>query len=364
MSRHRLAAAIVVTSVVTVSGIACRSPASLDGAAGDAWPARLDDAAFWSMVRGFSEPGGTFTPQGGYRSDNLVSNERSVQQVIPSLLGARRSGAYIGVGPEQNFTFITALEPVIAFVIDIRPENQTLHLLYKALAEGSTDRADFLARLFARPRPAGLTPGATPDALFAAFEAVPWSATLAQTTLEAALERLTTTHGFPLSLGEQADIAALHARFGDSGPTMRWDSTGGAWVPSYAELMADTDGGGVQRSYLASEAAFQTFRQYQLRNRIVPLIGDFGGTVTLAAVGRYLAANDTVVAVFYLSNVEAYLQDKAPRFARSVAALPWGPGGFLVRTSFRQTGHTGSRPDYRTSTMAEPVPDFIARWAN
>ncbi len=364
MSRHRLVAAIVVTSVVTVSGIACRSPASLDGPAGDDWPARLDDAAFWSMVRGFSEPGGTFTSQGGYRSDNLVSNERSVQQVIPSLLGARRSGAYLGVGPEQNFTFITALEPSIAFVIDIRRENQTLHLLYKALAEASTDRADFLSRLFARRRPAGLGRDTTPEALFAAFEALPWSATLAQTALEAALERLTTTHGFLLSVGEQTDIAALHARFGDGGPTMRWDSIGGAWIPSYAELMADTDGRGMQRSYLASEAAFQTFRRYQLRNRIVPLVGDFGGTVTLAAIGRYLAANDLAVAVFYLSNVEAYLGRNAPRFARSVAALPRGAGSFLVRTSFRQTGQTAGRPDYRTSTTAEPVQDFVARLAN
>ena len=97
MSFNRLAA-IVVTSVVTLTVSACRSSVSED--APRDWPARLDDAAFWSMVRGFSEPGGTFTSQGGYRSDNLVSNERSVQQVIPSLLGVRRSGAYIGIGPE------------------------------------------------------------------------------------------------------------------------------------------------------------------------------------------------------------------------------------------------------------------------
>ena len=73
---------------------------------------------------------------------------------------------------------------------------------------------------------------------------------------------MTTAHGFLLSQGDRADIAELYAQFGDDGPTIRWDSTGGAWIPSYAELMADTDGRGVQRSYLASEAAFQTFRRY------------------------------------------------------------------------------------------------------
>ena len=72
------------------------------------WPARLDDQQFWAMVQRFSEPDGTFSPKGGYRSDNLVSNERSLQQILPAPLQARRSGAYLGVGPEQNFTYITA----------------------------------------------------------------------------------------------------------------------------------------------------------------------------------------------------------------------------------------------------------------
>ena len=364
MRRLQPVAAIVATSVVALTVLGCQSHRSLEGAAED-WPAHLDDAAFWAMVRGFSEPGATFTPVGGYRSDNLVSNERSLQHVIPSLLGVRRFGAYIGVGPEQNFTYISSLEPTIAFVIDIRRENQLLHLMYKALAEASTDRADFLSRLFARPRPAGLEPDATSQALFAAFEAAPWSATLAQTTLEALLERVTTTHGFLLSRDERAGIAALYARFGEGGPTMRWDSTGGTWIPSYAELMADTDDRGIQRSYLASEAEFQTFRRYQLRNRIVPLVGDFGGTVTLPAVGRYLSTNDMSVAVFYTSNVEPYLRgDAKAQFVRSVAALPWGPGSILVRTFFHQIGYTAGRPDYRTSTLAEPMGDFVARWAN
>jgi hypothetical protein len=357
----RLVAAILAASVaLTVPG--CQSPRSADAV--DSWPARLDDATLWAMVRSFSEPAGEFTPTGGYQSDNLVSNERSLQRVMPSLLGARRSGAYIGVGPEQNFTYIAALEPSIAFVIDIRRENQLLHLMYKALAEMSTDRADFLARLFARPRPAGLDQDATVQAIFAAFEAVTWSATLAQSTLEDMLERLTTTHRFLLSRDERAGVTALYARFVRGGPSMRWDS-GGAWIPSYAELMADADDEGVPRSYLASESAFQTFRRYQLRNRIVPLVGDFGGTRTLAAVARYLSTHETVVAVFYTSNVEPYLRgDAEAQFVRNVAAFPRGPGSIFVRTVFRHAGFTGGRPDYRTSTLIEPMQDFVDRLAS
>jgi hypothetical protein len=349
-----------VSAALTV--LACQSSRSADAA--DGWPAHLDDETLWAMVRGFSEPAGEFTPTGGYQSDNLVSNERSLQRVMPSLRGARRSGAYIGVGPEQNFTYIASLEPTIAFVIDIRRENQLLHLMYKALAEMSTDRADFLSRLFARPRPAGLDPDATVQALFAAFEAATWSATLAQSTLEDVLERLTATHRFLLSRDERAGVAALYARFVRGGPTMRWDS-GGTWIPSYAELMADADDEGVPRSYLASESAFQTFRRYQLRNRIVPLVGDFGGTRTLAAVARYLSTHETVVAVFYTSNVEPYLRgDAEAQFVRNVAALPRGPGSIFVRTVFRHAGFTAGRPDYHTSTLIEPMQDFVDRWAN
>jgi hypothetical protein len=277
------------------------------------------------------------------------------------LLGVRRAGAYIGVGPEQNFTYITSLEPTVAFVIDIRRENQLLHLTYKALAEASTDRADFLSRLFARPRPAGLEPDVGVEALFEAFEAVPHSATLARTTLETVLARWS-AHGFLLSQRDRTAVAALYARFGEEGPRIRWDPTGGTWIPSYAELMADIDDSGVRRSYLASEAAFQTFRRYQLRNRIVPLVGDFGGTVTLAAVGRYLSTHDMVVAVFYTSNVEGYLGgDARAQFIRNVAALPQGPGSTFVRTLFRHAGFTAGREDYRTSTVVEPMLDLAAQ---
>ena len=57
--------------------------------------------------------------------------------------------------PEQNFTYIAALKPKMAFIIDIRRGNLQLHLMYKALFELSSDRADFIFRLFSRKRPEG-----------------------------------------------------------------------------------------------------------------------------------------------------------------------------------------------------------------
>ena len=109
-------------------------------------PDRLDDAEFWRLHTGLSEPGGTF------RSDNLVSNERGLPDALPEVARRASAGAaYVGVGPEQNFSYISALGPRVAFIVDVRRDNAMLHLLYKALFELSTSRAEFLSRLFSRP---------------------------------------------------------------------------------------------------------------------------------------------------------------------------------------------------------------------
>jgi hypothetical protein len=50
--------------------------------------------------------------------------------------------AYVGVGSEQNFTYIAATRPVIAFIVDIRRGNLDLHLIYKVLFELSADRSN------------------------------------------------------------------------------------------------------------------------------------------------------------------------------------------------------------------------------
>src|SRR5262245_56890339 len=97
-------------------------------------PTRLSDQEFWQLVADLSEPGGSFS------SDNLVSNERE----LPNFAATLRSrvapgGVYLGVGPEQNFTYVAAIRPRAAFVIDIRRGNLQLQLLYKALFELSAD---------------------------------------------------------------------------------------------------------------------------------------------------------------------------------------------------------------------------------
>src|SRR5262245_42724737 len=131
--------------------------------AADTLPRELTDDAFWRLVSDFSEEAGFFRFE-------YMSNEQQFQFVIPRLKEKRTpGGVYLGVGPEQNFTYIAAVQSKMAFIFDIRRHNLIEHLIYKAIFEMSSDRVDFLSRLFSRKAPTGLTDKTSVRSLFQAF---------------------------------------------------------------------------------------------------------------------------------------------------------------------------------------------------
>src|SRR5579863_7472446 len=94
-------------------------------------PTSLSDQAFWHLSADASEPGGYFRSQD---ITNLTSNEMAMQVVIQDLAARTRpGGVYLGVGPEQNFTYIAAIHPSLAIIFDIRRGNLDLQLMYKAI---------------------------------------------------------------------------------------------------------------------------------------------------------------------------------------------------------------------------------------
>jgi hypothetical protein len=288
----------------------------------DTLPARLTDQAFWRLLTDLSEPNGSF------RSDNLVSNEIRFQWVLPELLRTLKpGGVYLGVGPEQNFTYIAALRPKLAFVLDVRRGNVDLHLLYKALFELSADRADFVSRLLSRRRPAGLTANSTAADIFGAFASTEPNEAFATETLAAIRNILVTLHRFPLNGEDLRRVEEIHRVFLLAGTRIQYSpygSFGGTVQPSYADLMAATDEMGMARSFLATEQAFAVVKDLERRNLILPVVGNFAGPKTLRAIGSYLRRNRAAVSAFYVSNVEEYLrQDSTWRaFCGNVASLP------------------------------------------
>ena len=113
-------------------------------------PAQVD-SAFARLVQRLSEPGGYFD------SDHLISNETSYLHVLDGMRRLKvQGGAYIGVGPDQNFSYIAAVRPDIAFMIDIRRDNLLEHLLFKSLFAMSRNRVEYLCLLFGKPLPRDL----------------------------------------------------------------------------------------------------------------------------------------------------------------------------------------------------------------
>lgn len=310
-------------------------------------PQRLTDRDFWKLSTDWSEANGYF------RSDNLTSNELLFQRVIADLVKRTRPGrVYLGVGPEQNYTYMAAVRPAMAVIFDIRRGNLDLQLMYKALFEMAADRADFVSMLFAKPRPPGLTAKSTVVQLFSAFADTPTSEPLYQQTLKAIDAHLTRAHGFPLPAVDLEGIEYVYHSFYWAGFAVRPNVT-------YQELMTATDGAGGYRSYLASEESFAFLKKLESQNLVVPVVGDFGGPKAIRAVGTYLKAHNALVSTFYLSNVEQYLsQDgKWSLFCRNVAALPLDAGSTFIRSTNRGFGGIGGGPAFVSSLgpMAEEV---------
>lgn len=286
-------------------------------------PQKLTDLEFWQLVSDASEPDGYF------RSDNLTSNELGFLHVIPELVTRTKPGeVYLGVGPEQNYTYIAATKPAMAIIFDIRRGNLLLQLMYKAIFELSKTRADFVSLLFSRTRPAGITTDTPVADLFTGFGTASRDEALYERNLTAILDRLLKVHGMPLSGQEVNGIRLIYRAFFERGYAVRYS-------PTYADLMTSTDLAGLHRSYLASEASFASVRDLEAANLVVPVVGDFGGPKAIRTVAAWLKAHEATVGAFYLSNVEQYLaQDgKMTAFCRNVAALPLDQTSTFIRST-------------------------------
>jgi len=340
-------------------------------------PARLTDKELWQLNADFSEPGGYF------RSDNLLSNELGFQAVIPGLREKiKPGGVYLGVGPEQNFTYIAALQPKIAIIFDIRRGNMVEHLMYKALFETSTDRADFLSKLFSRPRPAGLDTGSSAQQLFDAYNRAAPDSALFRKNLASIKDFLAKTKGFALGDSDSKSLDYIYSAFYGGGPQINYNySPGGGGggggfggfgggMPNYTSLQTATDTAGKNWGYLATEGTFRWLKDFESRNLLVPVVGDFAGPKAIRTVGKYLKEHNAVVSAMYCSNVEQYLfrqNDDWSRFYGNVATLPLDANSSFIRSisgGMRGVapqgnyGRYGGRLANVTSSMLETVKGF------
>ena len=303
-------------------------------------PARTQTTpTFGADVAALSEPGGYFD------TDNLISNERSYLEVVPDLRRRGISGgAYLGVGPDQNFSYIAAIRPDIAVIVDVRRDNLLLHLLFKALFGMSRTRVEYVAHLLGRPVPANVDSWRDASILkiveHARAPALDAKAvSILRARVDAAIERI----GVPISRDDRETIDRFHRRFIDAGLGLRFQTTGRqpqSHYPTYGDLLIGTDAEGAFHNYLASEDAFQFLKSLQQRDLIVPVVGDVSGPRALTAIAAYLEKRKTRVSAFYVSNVEFYLfgDGRFPSFAANLGRLPRSERSVLIRSVFGRYG--------------------------
>ncbi len=318
--------------------------------------ARPADAGFAAQIAALSEPEGYFD------TDNLISNERSYLHVIGDLeAAALKGGAYAGVGPDQNFSYIAAVRPSIAFIVDIRRDNLLLHLLFRALFEQARTRVEYLALLFGRALPADRDAWRTqPVERLVAY--VDGNNPDARTV--AALRQHTTAvisgFGVPLSATDVATIDRFHKSFITAGLGLRFETTGRApqsHYPTYRDLLLSVDSRGRQKNFLAAEEDFQFVRSLQRRNLIIPVIGDLSGPRAVRAIGEVMRGRGDRLSAFYASNVEFYLAraGTADRFVENLAHLPRKTDAVIIRSLFgRFNGGSTSVVEQIDKVVAAP----------
>jgi hypothetical protein len=325
----------------------------------------LPASEFSRLIRDLSEEGGYFF------SDNFTSNEDSYLTVVDKMqeLGAK-GGAYIGVGPEQNFTYIAKVRPRIAFIVDIRRQAMIQHLMYKAIFHLAPTRAEFLSLLLSKPMNQN-APGSKDaiDDIVAYFLNVPADEKAYTSNLAAIRKTIQQDFQFPLSNEDQESLEYVYRSFRLQGFNIGFDINGMfgrrfGHLPNLREILVKQDLNGKQGNFLASADDYDFVRGLQRKNLIIPVVGDFGGEKALAAVGAYLKKHGYIVTVFYASNVEIVLfqfgsSSTFPAFVKNIKKLPINERSLLIRSTFWYYRHPAQLPGYALCTSLQNISAFL-----
>ena len=288
---------------------------------------------------------------GYFGSDNLVSNELSYQHVLGKLAEMElRGGVYLGVGPDQNYTYIAQIQPRLAIMVDVRRDAMLQHLLFKALFMMSRSRVEYLSLLFGRPLPKESRQWQDRPIrdLVDYFDRTPLDPKVAEKTLQEVRKRLTGL-GLALSPRDFETIQEIYGAFSNDCLEVRYtirDRPTGRFFPAYRDILLEKDLAGQHRNYLATEATYRVLKEMHDQHRIIPITGDLSGQQALRAVGDYLREIGEKVTAFYVSNVEFYLwrQDAMTRWVENLKALPIDERSVIIRSYFNYAYYTSVHP--------------------
>jgi hypothetical protein len=324
--------------------------------------AREDELRLAPLSEQLSEPGGYFD------TDNLISNESSYLQVADQLADSvLPGGVYVGVGPDQNFSYIARVRPRYAFIVDVRRQNLLQHLLFAALLARADDPYQYLCLLFSRSCPSV----APADALggvertLQAVELAPPSGAAFEENLKAAYHHIGVALQLALQAQDRSHIRRIYRAFFQEQAEIRFQTfgrAGGTYHPTYRTLLLARSPSGRFGSFLDSPEDYRFVRDLSRAQRIVPVVGDFSGPHALRAIGGWVREHGLTVSAFYTSNVEFYLMRNHAfeRFAANVRELPTRPESVLIRACFDYgRSHPAEMPGHRSVLLLQRLPRFL-----
>jgi hypothetical protein len=300
--------------------------------------------SFATEVARLSEPGGTFD------TDNLISNERSYLDVVPALVSRGvTGGAYVGVGPDQNFSYIARIRPSVAFIIDVRRDNLLLHLLFRALFADAHSRVEYLSMLTGRAPPPddGRWGGATLKSIVSYVDGKAASPDAVRATGRR-LDDAIAAFGVPLSRADFDTIDRFHRAFIEAGLGLQFHSFNRApqpYYPTLRDLLLATDRSGREWNYLDTEDDFQFLRTLEGRGDVIPVVGDVAGPHAMRAIAAAIGDRGERLSAFYISNVENYLfrDGLFARYGDNLSRLPRSARTLVIRSIFSGGGESVSR---------------------
>ena len=320
-----------------------------------------DHKALAALIDRLSEPGGFFD------SDNLISNETSYLHVMEKLNEIQvHGGVYIGVGPDQNFTYIAKIRPRMVFIIDIRRDNMLEQFVFKSLFERAHNRVQYMCLLFGKPFPK--TKGwaqKTVEDLADYIDKTPSDASLFAKTLKDVAHDA--TQYYPeLNPGDLEVVERIQRAFYESGLDIRYSShfrPPRSIYPSYRELLLERDLSGHRGNYLNSEDDFRFLKKLEENDLIVPVIGDVSGSHALKAIGQQVGEMKEKVSALYMSNVEFYLSREGTfeKYAENLKSLPIDDKSVIIRSYFNYYAprHPQAVPGHFSTQLLERIGDLL-----
>jgi hypothetical protein len=252
-----------------------------------------------------------------YRLDCFVTSEVAHNEVIskyrPAPCPVERD-AYLGVGPCQNFTYVGALMPSLAIVVDARVDNLVEHLMFRLVFERADDPLQYLALLFSREVPAAGRHAAvrSPAELVDAFHRLAWSADVCQQNVRWLEDEMRTRWQAPP--GALRRLARIYDEF--SRRQLAITSVSEAClanldrIPTFEEVLLASSSQGFNFHFLTDRDRYAYVRDLQLRSRVVPVLGSLTAVDMVSRVNRILDAEGCRLATVYLSNMEEFLLDR------------------------------------------------------